>query len=615
MEPMPRPLVIAVLLALLNASPPPANENATVPGALIVQEPTLICLGFEWRIAGDRNENCRVEVHYRVKGAQAWHGALPMFRVENIDYRDAAHWRLEHAVPFGNRLNVSLFDLEPATAYEVRFTLTDPDGGAAEKIVTATTRPEPRAYDKGRTLHVVPGSGGGSGSASDPFRGPAAADAAARPGDILLFHEGVYPGPYRATRDGAPGKPIVWRGVDAAKVLFDGQEGDCAVGLQDRRFVYLENVTIRNAQYGVRMERGSDLAVQRCVITNCDQGIANWPRIWQESALDGYIKNPDVRVLAWEMGQSWRGRRFLIRDNRLLGNMVWGNGVGPGAQKEVRGHEGIVLTGDGHVIAHNFIRGFSDGLSLGNLDRAPDGRTIYAPNDSVDIYENEVSNCPDDGFELDFGRSNIRCFRNRVTNSLKGVSCQPVFGGPIYILRNALVNNESCFKFHVAPSGMVMLHNTCISDDGFYGGNWHNGVMRNNLLLANKPTVIQTAMQKFDLDHNGYLPGPGTGDLIANRPAARYRTLEQFRAATGQEQHGLLLSRTDLAHLSEPHAFSHTYQPGELDLALNPSGKAVDAGERLPNVNDDFTGKAPDLGCYESGKPLPHYGPRLQNRG
>jgi hypothetical protein len=30
----------------------------------------------------------------------------------------------------------------------------------------------------------------------------------------------------------------------------------------------------------------------------------------------------------------------------------------------------------------------------------------------------------------------------------------------------------------------------------------------------------------------------------------------------------------------------------------------------LPNVNDGFTGKAPDLGAYESGVPVPHYGVR-----
>jgi len=34
------------------------------------------------------------------------------------------------------------------------------------------------------------------------------------------------------------------------------------------------------------------------------------------------------------------------------------------------------------------------------------------------------------------------------------------------------------------------------------------------------------------------------------------------------------------------------------------------AGVVLPNFNEGFSGKAPDLGCCELGQPLPHYGPR-----
>jgi hypothetical protein len=31
----------------------------------------------------------------------------------------------------------------------------------------------------------------------------------------------------------------------------------------------------------------------------------------------------------------------------------------------------------------------------------------------------------------------------------------------------------------------------------------------------------------------------------------------------------------------------------------------------IPNVTDGYTGKAPDLGAYEFGAPVPHYGPRM----
>jgi hypothetical protein len=37
---------------------------------------------------------------------------------------------------------------------------------------------------------------------------------------------------------------------------------------------------------------------------------------------------------------------------------------------------------------------------------------------------------------------------------------------------------------------------------------------------------------------------------------------------------------------------------------------AVDAGCILPNVNDGFAGKAPDLGALQAGQPIPIYGPR-----
>jgi hypothetical protein len=33
-------------------------------------------------------------------------------------------------------------------------------------------------------------------------------------------------------------------------------------------------------------------------------------------------------------------------------------------------------------------------------------------------------------------------------------------------------------------------------------------------------------------------------------------------------------------------------------------------GHKLPNINDDFRGAGPDMGAYEAGDPLPHYGPR-----
>ena len=52
------------------------------------------------------------------------------------------------------------------------------------------------------------------------------------------------------------------------------------------------------------------------------------------------------------------------------------------------------------------------------------------------------------------------------------------------------------------------------------------------------------------------------------------------------------------------------YKAEDFDFRLKPGSAAVDRGIALPNVTDGFTGRAPDLGALEVGRPLPHYGPR-----
>jgi hypothetical protein len=47
-----------------------------------------------------------------------------------------------------------------------------------------------------------------------------------------------------------------------------------------------------------------------------------------------------------------------------------------------------------------------------------------------------------------------------------------------------------------------------------------------------------------------------------------------------------------------------------VDLRLKKGAAAIDAGTPLPNITDGFLGRAPDLGAYEYGAPVPHYGPR-----
>ena len=121
----------------------------TKPGELVIDPPTLINLGFEWLIEGDDNRNAAVEVSYRRKGESQWQQGLPLLRLqgERIFQTDGVF-----DVVSPNMFAGSILDLEPDTAYEARFTMSDPDGfaGQSGKAVVKTVRFGP-ARNRSRT--------------------------------------------------------------------------------------------------------------------------------------------------------------------------------------------------------------------------------------------------------------------------------------------------------------------------------------------------------------------------------------------------------------------------------------------------------------------------------
>jgi hypothetical protein len=56
-------------------------ENAVTPGDLIIERPTLICLGFQWYTSGDDNENAKGTVKFRRVGDTDWKAGLDLWRL------------------------------------------------------------------------------------------------------------------------------------------------------------------------------------------------------------------------------------------------------------------------------------------------------------------------------------------------------------------------------------------------------------------------------------------------------------------------------------------------------------------------------------------------------
>ena len=96
------------------------------------------------------------------------------------------------------------------------------------------------------------------------------------------------------------------------------------------------------------------------------------------------------------------------------------------------------------------------------------------------------------------------------------------------------------------------------------------------------------------------------------REQGHYKTLEELCQAEGQECHGILVDYDIFQNVKKTDIEDPTklYSAEEFDFRLKPGSVAVDAGCVLPNVNDGYTGEAPDLGALEHGVPVPVYGPR-----
>jgi hypothetical protein len=188
-------------------------------------------------------------------------------------------------------------------------------------------------------------------------------------------------------------------------------------------------------------------------------------------------------------------------------------------------------------------------------------------------------------------------------------------------------------KFQANPAGILVYHNTFISEVHDMGpvSNLH---LRNNLVLGQGayPEVFttDTFTNYSSSDYNGFRPNPGVAqsfvwnsppqrvaaDFAAEREKRAFRTLKEYAAATGQDRHSMLVDYGDFVRVSPPDPEDPTrfYKPADFDFSLRAGSKAVDAGVVLPNVNDGYTGRAPDLGAYERGKPVPVYGPRKESR-
>ncbi len=539
----------SILLILFLFGSNTFAQNRTIPGKVITPYPTIINLAVEWNIQGDDNQNGVVTVQFREKGKTEWKQGMPLRRVpagERMPLPRLPSVKLVK-LSWENKHSGSIFDLKPDTPYEIKLKLEDPDGGLAEKIVEARTRPVPTVDKRAEIIELEPG---------------------------------VYDTLY--TKSGTIDKPVVYR-CSKGKATFQ------FIDLRNKKRVFIEGLTINNKEdksIGICLN-GAENCVVRCCTVNAVYGIvAHWP-----GASNCYISNNVITgICEWTI--------------EAMG--AHGKNIG----------EGIEMTGPGNVICYNRVTGFRDCIST-----MEDQHVVNQI--CCDIYNNDIYRGLDDGIEADFCFSNCRIFRNRLTNCFVGLSSQPGLGGPTYFIRNAMYNMiHAAFKLKRYSQGDVVLHNTVIKVGAGLGGNdtMDYAYFRNNLAIggltggknwgnygAGNPYAADIIdpgdFSDFDYDAVGVYGTPYIAK-IGGKPFSEV------------EKHGIEHIKIEETFNNVEFTFPPIPERKVPDLRPKPGSRVEDAAVRIPNINDDFSGNAPDCGAYEVGQELPHYGPRdLKDEG
>jgi hypothetical protein len=279
-------------------------------------------------------------------------------------------------------------------------------------------------------------------------------------------------------------------------------------------------------------------------------------------------------------------RDCLIEYNRFFEHRIW-----TWPWRACKGHdvEGAAIAlrgGPGNVVRFNAITGFFNGIVPGTWGDLKN----ESLNRDLDIHDNTFTEIGDDPLEPEGACMNVRFWRNATRQTLQGISLAPITVGPVYVVRDRYVDYKGgAVKVSVASRGPVFLYHVLGWTDQprrnamAASGPWDNMHFRNCILRGTKYVIEDYYPHPIgcSFDHCCFFTTERQFVKWSNR---RYGTVEEVQSVPG---FGGSILRT------EPYALQAHGWSGRLSPAL------VDAGVPIPGINDDFKGRAPDIGPEE----------------
>jgi hypothetical protein len=493
------------------------------------------------------------DVQFRRDGASNWRDAYPLV----YDSRD-------------NQYRGSIVGLQPDTSYSVKITLK-----SKSHELSCKTRND-----------------------SFPI------------GKITYLDGGISSKPLVITESGTPEAYHLITPAKDTRATIDVRNAENYTCVIDANYVIVRGVEFSNAAiHGLVIKsRRHDNIIEDCHFVFW--GRVGGPRTY------GNEGGMDSAIYAERHAGNLTVQRNLIENPRGASN-DWDTGHPNGPQAIT-----LINSSGGNVIRYNEIHstedhGYNDGIG-GASNFSFEG----SPNRDSDIYGNIIANVWDDAIESEGANMNVRIFNNYIEKTFQDIATACTSKGPLYIFRNVFGQSR---RTHRDPLGGSMIkvgqrdefgggrkfvfHNTAIQPKGafnvFSGHVNPNTVTRNNIFdCPGRLTSSRQVDVPCDFDYDLFT-GSERGIArerhgIRGNPAfVKSYGLEFYPSSTTTRiQWGKVpVQQGDrTVNLTDP-----------VTTVPNP---VIDSGVRIPNFNDDYAGKAPDLGAFELGLPPIRFGRR-----
>ena len=431
-------------------------------------------------------------------------------------------------------------------------------------------------------------------------------------GKITYLEDIIHSKPLVITESGSPNGYHLFTPAEGSKATIDVRNAEDYTCVIDADHVIVRGIEFNNAAiHGVLIKsKRHDNVIEDCHFTF-------WGRIGGPKTY-GNQGNTDSAIYAERGSGNLTIQRNLI-ENPRGGSNDWDTGHPAGPQAIT-----LINSSGGNVIRYNEIRstedhGFNDAIGGGS-----NYSFVGSPNRDSDIYGNIIANVWDDAIESEGANMNVRIWNNYIEKTFQHIATACTSKGPLYIFRNVFGESR---RTHRDPLGGSMIkvgqrnefgegrkfvfHNTAIQPKGafhvFSGHVNPNTVTRNNI---------------FDC------PGRLTSSREVETPCDfDYDLFTGMDRGIARERHGIRGNHSFIkSYALEFYPSSTTtkvkwgkvpMQQGDRNVTLTDPvitvpNPVIDSGVRLANFNDNYAGKAPDLGAFELGRPPIRFGRRAR---